>query len=435
MSATPLLNIFWFRRDLRLEDNTGLYYALNAGLKVLPIFIFDKSILNDLEDKPDARVTYIYNQLTALNKKLSKYHSRISLIYGEPLSAFKSLLETYNIKAVYSNEDYEPYAMTRDAKLKEFFNSKGIEFHQYKDHVIFHKDDVLNKSDEPYKVFSAYKKRWFQELEGSEISYFPSEDSLNKLTEIHYSQGVNLNKMGFSENRDKIPENKLDPSLIKEYAKNRDYPHINGTSRLGIHLRHGALSIRSAVKFGLRYSSVWLNELIWREFFSMILYHFPAVVTNSFKTKYDEIPWINDPEDFDRWCQGQTGYPIVDAGMRQLNSTGFMHNRARMITASFLTKHLLIDWRWGEAYFAKKLLDYELASNNGGWQWSAGSGTDAQPYFRIFNPYAQARKFDPEQLYIKRWIPEYNSKNYPNPIIDHTFARQRAIDTYNKALR
>ena len=435
MSDTPFINIFWFRRDLRIDDNSGLYYAINSGRKILPVFIFDQGILNDLEDKSDARVTYLYNRLTELNKQLSKYHSKISMFYGDPLSVFKSLKNTYNVKAVYSNEDYEPYAISRDVRVKDFLNYNGIEFHQYKDHVIFHKGDVLNKSDEPYKVFSAYKKRWLQELEVSKLPYFLSEDSLGNLTEKQPGKDLKLEDMGFIENKDKFPENTLDPSLIMNYAKNRDFPYINGTSKLGVHLRHGALSIRRAVKFGLKYSPVWLNELIWREFFSMILYHFPEVVTTSFKMKYDNIQWINNSEDFEKWCQGRTGYPIVDAGMRQLNETGFMHNRARMITASFLTKHLLIDWRWGEAYFAKKLLDYELSSNNGGWQWSAGSGTDAQPYFRIFNPYTQARNFDPEKLYIKRWIPEYNSKNYPKPIIDHTFARQRAIETYKKALR
>jgi deoxyribodipyrimidine photo-lyase len=412
-----------------------LYYALNSGFKVLPIFIFDKDILNDLEDKSDGRITYIYNQLTQLNRKLSKFHSKISFLYGDPLSVFKSLHDKYKIKSVYSNEDYEPYAISRDAQVKDFLNYNGIEFNQYRDHVIFHKSDVLTQNNEPYKVFSAYKKRWILELDVSKLPYFPSEESLNNLSAIQSGKDLTLSDIGFTVKRAEFPENVLDPSLIMNYAKNRDYPYISGTSRLGIHLRHGALSIRNAVKFGLKYSAVWINELIWREFFSMILYHFPAVVTTSFKTKYDDIPWLNNSEDFERWCLGQTGYPIVDAGMRQLNKTGFMHNRARMITASFLAKHLLIDWRWGEAYFAKKLLDYELASNNGGWQWSAGSGTDAQPYFRIFNPYAQARKFDPEQSYIKRWIPEYNSKNYPKPIIDHTFARQRAIDTYKKALR
>ena len=319
--------------------------------------------------------------------------------------------------------------------MKEFLNHHGIEFHQFKDHVIFHKSDVLNNNNEPYKVFSAYKKRWLQEFEVSELPYYPSENSLFNLAENQSGENLNLSEIGFINKRIEFPENILDQSLIMRYSENRNYPYRNGTSRLGIHLRHGALSIRKAIKFGLKHSSVWLNELIWREFFSMILYHFPDVVTTSFKVKYDNIQWLNNSEDFEKWCQGQTGYPIVDAGMRQLNETGFMHNRARMITASFLTKHLLIDWRWGEAYFAKKLLDYELASNNGGWQWSAGSGTDAQPYFRVFNPYTQARVFDPDKRYIKRWIPEYNSKNYPNPIIDHTFARLRAIETYKKGLK
>ena len=435
MSATPFLNVFWFRRDLRLEDNPGLYHALNSGQRVLPVFIFDKSILNDLEDKSDPRIIFIHSQLSLLNKKLSKYNSKISFLYGDPLSEFKYLLENFRIKAVYSNEDYEPYAISRDLQVKEFLNFHGIEFHQFKDHVIFHKSDVLNNTNEPYKVFSAYKKRWLQEFELSKLPYFPSEDSLFNLAENQFGKDLELSDIGFISKRIEFPENILDQSLIAKYSENRDYPSRNGTTRLGIHLRHGTLSIRKAVKFGLKYSSVWLNELIWREFFSMILYHFPDVVTSSFKVKYDNIQWLNNTEDFERWCLGQTGYPIVDAGMRQLNKTGFMHNRARMITASFLTKHLLIDWRWGEAYFAKKLLDYELSSNNGGWQWSAGSGTDAQPYFRVFNPYTQARIFDPDKTYIKMWVPEYNTKSYPNPIIDHTFARLRAIETYKKGLK
>jgi deoxyribodipyrimidine photo-lyase len=435
LSAEYLINIFWFRRDLRIDDNKGLYNALNSGLKVLPIFIFDKSILDDLEDRSDARIIYIYNQLTLLNKKLLKYHSNISILYGDPLSVFKSLHKKYNIKAVYVNEDYEPYAISRDKQIKNFLNHNGIEFYQYKDHVIFHKSDILNNNDEPYKVFSAYKKRWFQKFDISELRHFPSEEILQNLYNNQNSQALQLRDIGFYYKDVEFPENILDPSLIMKYARNRDYPNIDGTSKLGVHLRHGSLSIRKALKFGLEYSGTWVNELIWREFYSMILYHFPAVITKSFKIKYDNIPWLNNKEDFEKWCNGQTGYPIVDAGMRQLNATGFMHNRARMITASFLTKHLLIDWRWGEAYFAKKLLDYELASNNGGWQWSAGTGTDSQPYFRIFNPYNQTRTFDSKNLYIQKWLPEYDHNNYPKPIIDHTFARQRAINTYKNALR
>ncbi len=435
MSAEYLINIFWFRRDLRIDDNKGLYNALNSGLKVLPIFIFDKSILDDLEDRSDARIIYIYNQLTLLNKKLLKYHSNISILYGDPLSVFKSLHKKYNIKAVYVNEDYEPYAISRDKQIKNFLNHNGIEFNQYKDHVIFHKSDILNNNDEPYKVFSAYKKRWFQKFDISELSHFPSEEILHNLYKNQNSQILQLRDIGFYSKDVQFPKNILDPSVIMKYTRNRDYPYIDGTSKLGVHLRHGSLSIRKALKFGLEYSGTWVNELIWREFYSMILYHFPAVITKSFKIKYDNIPWLNNKEDFEKWCNGQTGYPIVDAGMRQLNATGFMHNRARMITASFLTKHLLIDWRWGETYFAKKLLDYELASNNGGWQWSAGTGTDSQPYFRIFNPYNQTRTFDSKNLYIQKWLPEYDHNNYPKPIIDHTFARQRAINTYKNALR
>jgi len=426
--------IFWFRRDLRLEDNAGLFHALNSGEKVLPIFIFDRTILDDLQDTQDPRVIFIHRQISSLNTELKKYKSGILVEYGDPLHIFESLLEKYPIKAVYSNEDYEPYALSRDKSVKSLMQQSAVNFIQFKDHVIFHKNEILNNSKEPFKVFSAYKKKWLSLLDPGMLAPCKSESLLHRLYSFQTNQIISLSDIGFRDNALSFPQKKFYKGIIEHYDKTRDFPYLDGTSRLGIHFRHGTISIRQAFRFGIEHNDTWVNELIWREFYSMILFHFPAVVSHSFKSRYDNIEWINSKEDFEKWCAGETGYPIVDAGMHQLNKTGYMHNRVRMIVASFLTKHLLIDWRWGEAYFAQKLLDYELASNNGGWQWAAGTGTDAQPYFRVFNPHAQMQKFDPDQLYVKRWASEYSGKKYPNPIIDHKFARTRAIETYKKAL-
>ena len=434
MSITSYINIFWFRRDLRFEDNTALYYALKSGEEVLPIFIFDKDLLDDIEDQSDARLTFIFNQLSKLNKSLLQYESSIQIIYNNPLSAFKFLLKKYRVKAVFLNDEYEPYTISRDKTLKDFLDLNGVEFNCYKDHVIFQKNDILNNSGLPFKVYSAYRKKWINNFEKSMTRSLPTEKSLHNCYKGPVRNIFRLEDIGLREKKILFPLKTFDLNRIQNYSQKRDFPYLDNTTRLGVHLRYGTISIRKAFNVGFRYSQTWVDQLIWREFYSMILFHFPHVVTSSFKIKYDKIDWINNSEDFEKWCNGKTGYPIVDAGMRQLNTTGFMHNRVRMITASFLTKHLLIDWRWGEAYFAKKLLDYELASNNGSWQWVAGTGTDAQPYFRIFNPSAQAKKFDPENIYITKWLPEYPDNNYPKPIIEHTFARQRAINTYKKAL-
>lgn len=434
MKSPETINIFWFRRDLRLEDNTGLYHALNAGKPVLLLFIFDRIILDDLEDKYDPRVTFIYDQIQRMNAEVASYRSFILVKYGKPMEIFKDLQDQYTIDTVFTNEDYEPYAITRDSSIKDLLNRRSIKFMQLKDQVIFHKEDILNDNQEPYKVFTAYKRRWMDRLHTLQIRYYASGSLLKNLMVGAVQATPELSAIGFRHREFSFPSNTFDIGLIASYDQTRDIPSVDGTTRLGLHFRHGTISIRKAVALAKKHNSAWLNELIWREFYSMILYHFPSVVTESFKLQYDNVEWINDEDHFGKWIEGKTGYPIVDAGMRQLNQSGYMHNRVRMITASFLTKHLLIDWRWGEAYFAKKLLDYDLASNNGGWQWAAGTGTDAQPYFRIFNPYEQTRKFDPEEKYIRTWIPEFQNKKYPEPIIDHKFARQRAIETYKRAL-
>jgi len=427
------ISIFWFRRDLRLYDNTGLYYALQEDNPVLPLFIFDTEILDDLKDKNDARVTFIHNQITKINNQLKEIDSGILVKNGKPEDIFKALIEKYDIQSVFTNRDYEPYALERDEKIDNILKHHGIGFYDFKDHVIFEKDEILTGSNEPYKVFTPFKNKWLEKLETGHLH--PFEIKLVKIKFHSFSPSVpTLNDIGFERSSIEIPEKKYDRDIINNYDTDRDFPAKNGTSRLGIHLRFGTISIREAVSIAKETNDTWLNELIWRDFYSMILANFPHVVSKAFKEKYDAVPWRNNKEDFQKWCDGKTGYPIVDAGMRELNETGYMHNRVRMITASFLTKHLLIDWRWGEAYFAEKLLDYELASNNGGWQWAAGTGTDAQPYFRIFNPYSQTDKFDKQNNYIKKWIPELNTDQYPKPMVDHKEARQRALDTYKSAL-
>jgi deoxyribodipyrimidine photo-lyase len=427
------VNIFWFRRDLRLFDNTGLHYAQKDSHPVLPIFIFDTDILDKLNDKKDARITFLYQTLQKIDSDLKKLDSGILIKYGKPEDIFRELIGEYEVDSVFTNRDYEPYAKERDKKIDNILQQKGIGFFDFKDHVIFEREEVLNGSNEPYKVFTPYKNKWLEKFASG--YKHPYEVALKKDKFHTFSSGFpDLKAIGFEKSEVPIPVNDYPEEIIKKYDKERDYPAKNGTSRLGIHLRFGTISIRQAVEKAQKLNDTWLNELIWREFYSMILGNFPHVVNAAFKSKYDHIPWRNDEQDFQKWCDGKTGYPIVDAGMRELNTTGYMHNRVRMITASFLTKHLLIDWRWGEAYFAEKLLDYELASNNGGWQWAAGTGTDAQPYFRIFNPYSQTDKFDAQKKYIKKWIPEINTDKYPEAMVEHKYARQRALDTYKEAL-
>ncbi len=435
------LSIFWFRRDLRLDDNAGLYQALKGDHPVLPLFIFDTEILAELPAK-DARLEFIHQTLSQIKNRLEEMNSSILIQYGKPTDIWEELLKKHNVKAVYTNHDYEPYAKERDDSIDTLLKQQGIEFHTFKDHVIFEKDEVVKDDGLPYTVFTPYSKKWKKKLASrmstSTLSYYfksyPNEKYFNNFYAIAPQSFPSLKDMGFEATDTIFPGQEVSQGLIKQYSENRNFPAINGTSRLGIHFRFGTISIREKARKSQHLSETYLNELIWRDFYAMILSHFPHVVGQPFRAKYEAVEWLNDEEDFKKWCAGQTGYPIVDAGMRELNSTGYMHNRVRMIVASFLTKHLLIDWRWGEAYFAQKLLDFDLASNNGGWQWAAGCGTDAAPYFRIFNPSSQQKKFDKNFEYIKKWIPEFGTPDYTAPIVEHKFARERCLKTYKEAL-
>jgi len=429
-------SVFWFRRDLRLEDNHALFEALKSGIPVLPVFIFDTAILNKLGNKDDKRVQFIHLVLSQIHQKLQKMGSGIRFYYGTPEDVFSTLIAKGKLKSVYTNHDYEPYARERDERVGKMLQEKGIPFLSFKDQVIFEKEEVLTAQGSPYTVFTPYANRWKSNLAEQPIPDFPSEKHLNSLLNWDTRPIISLQEMGFQNTENNFPLTNISDTLIKEYGEKRDFPSIPGTSRLSVHLRFGTLSIRKLVQKARPLSETWLNELIWREFYMQILWNFPQIGNGkSFKPAYDRIPWRNNETDFKRWCEGKTGYPIVDAGMRELNTTGFMHNRVRMIVASFLVKHLLIDWRWGEAYFAEKLLDFDLAANNGGWQWAAGSGCDAAPYFRVFNPTLQTQKFDKDWAYIKKWVPEWNDMNYiQSPIVNHEFARKRVLDVYKKAL-
>lgn len=439
------VTIFWHRRDLRLEDNAGAYQALKDGGPVLPLFIFDKNILDKLEDKDDARVTFIHQEIKRLQRELAEIGSSILVKYGYPDKIWEDLLKQFNIKAVFANHDYEPYAKKRDENVKELLAANAIPFTTYKDHVIFEGLEIEKKGGGSYTVFTPYSRSWKAALQsktvkenGKEISYYfqsyPNEEYFDHYYKTDTIAIPSLKDMGFEKSGIEIPPREVNQGLIKAYDKKRNFPAQEGTSRLGIHFRFGTISIRDKARKAQKLNGTFLNELIWRDFYAQILDNYPHVAEHSFREKYDFIEWRNDEEEYQAWCEGRTGYPIVDAGMRQLNATGYMHNRVRMITASFLTKHLLIDWRWGEAYFARKLLDYDLASNNGGWQWAAGSGTDAAPYFRIFNPYSQREKFDKDWKYVKEWVPEVNSDEYPDPIVEHKAARERCLETYKAGL-
>lgn len=427
------ITLFWFRRDLRLEDNTGFFYALQQEQNVLPLFIFDQNILDKLEDKADARVEFIHSQLLEIKSQLEKKGSTLLVRYGRPEEIYREILQEFEMQAVYTNRDYEPYAKERDAKIEGLLKENGVTFLSFKDQVIFEPGEILNGSGEFYKVFTPFSRNWLDKYKSTKVQPLDNPAWKN-LYSIPPLPVISLAEMGFKNTSIQIPAKVADEDLISHYDKTRNFPAQKGTSRLGIHLRFGTISVRKLAQVAARLNDTYLNELIWREFYMMILAYNPHVVDRAFKPAYDQIPWRNNEEEFQAWCDGKTGYPIVDAGMRELNATGYMHNRVRMVVASFLTKHLLIDWRWGETYFAKKLLDFDLASNNGGWQWAAGTGTDAQPYFRVFNPDSQTEKFDKDLKYIKNWIPELGTSNYPKPIVDHKFARERAIDTYKQAL-
>jgi deoxyribodipyrimidine photo-lyase len=427
------VSVCWFRRDLRLNDNAAFYHSLKSDHPVLPVFIFDTYILDKLPCKQDKRVSFIYETLIQLNNELIKKDSSFYIIHDSPINAFEKICNTFDVKEVFANHDYEPYAIERDNQLKEFLGKKNVPFHTYKDQVIFERSEVMKLNGEPYTIFTPYSKVWKQKFQQEKIKTFPSENFLKNLFKIKPFQFPSLKEMGFEEVKFKIYPLNISGNLIQNYDETRNIPSIDGTSFASVHLRFGTVSVRELVNLADKLNEQWLNELIWREFFMMILFHFPYVVHGNFKKKYDAIKWQNNEKEFELWCKGETGYPIVDAGMRQLNETGWMHNRVRMVVAGFLCKHLLIDWLWGEAYFAEKLLDYELSSNNGNWQWAAGTGCDAAPYFRIFNPSEQIRRFDPKLVYIKKWIKDFKPGYLPE-IVKHDFARKRALQVYKQAL-
>lgn len=427
------VSIFWFRRDLRLHDNAGLYYALKGTNPVLGLFIFDKEILDELEDKDDARVTFIYQTVANLKQELESHGSSLLIKYDKPVDAWKEVLSKYQIAEVFTNIDYEPYAKQRDGAIGSLLKKHEIPFRLFKDQVIFNKEEVTKDNGEPYTMFTPYKRTWLKNLTPFYLKSYPTKKYLKNLYETEPLKNITLSEMGFEESRQEFPDTEY-KNIINDYARDRDYPAKPGTSRIGMYLRFGTVSIRDLAREAQKHEQTWLSELIWREFYMMSLDFFPDTLHKAYRPEFDRINWRNNEHEFKAWCEGKTGYPLVDAGMRQLNTTGFMHNRVRMVTASFLVKHLLIYWRWGEHYFASLLLDYEAASNIGNWQWVAGSGTDTMPYFRIFNPEAQLKKFDPKLEYIKKWVPEYGTNQYPEPIVDNHEARERCLKAYKQAL-
>ena len=428
------ISIFWFRRDLRLHDNKALFHALQSEEKILPIFIFDIDILKKIP-KDDARISFIYSELKAMNTHLESFGTEIRMFHGNPKEVFRSLMKNYTIVKVFTNHDYEPYAIKRDLEIKKLVSSNKIDFQTYKDQVIFERNEITKKDGKPYVVYTPYSRKWLEKYETDKPENYPSEDLLDRLYKKTKSETLTLSDIGFIKTNIPIKNYIFNSRIINEYEETRNFPALDNTSKLGPHLRFGTVSVRQMVsRADAHENKIFLKELIWREFFMQILWHFPETHKNSFKSKYDRIIWRNNEKEFQKWCEGNTGYPMVDAGMRQLNKTGFMHNRVRMLVGSFLCKHLLIDWRWGEAYFAEKLHDYEMSSNVGNWQWVAGTGVDASPYFRIFNPTSQIQKFDKELKYIQKWVPDFQEITYPSPMVEHKFARERCLKTYKDAL-
>ena len=427
--------LFWHRRDLRIDDNKGLFEALKQNEIVHPIFIFDKSILDKLP-KNDQRILFIYQEIESLKKSYQNLGSDLWVYYSEPSEIIPKIAQELNCSSVYFNNDYEPYALQRDQEIQVSLNNIKIEFIGNKDHVIFEKNEVLKDDGKPYTIFTPYSRKWKANLKEEDLREYSIEKHSGNLVQKQQEEAlITLEEMVFeSKVLHDFPDRIAKNEILKNYHLSRNFPAVKGTSKLSLHLRFGTISIRKLALIAREQNETYLNELIWRDFYQMIIFHFPKSAENSFKTQYDKIIWEKNEVHFDSWCTGKTGYPIVDAGMRELNATGFMHNRVRMVVASFLTKHLLLDWRLGAAYFAEKLLDFELASNTGGWQWAAGCGCDAAPYFRVFNPQAQQEKFDKSLEYIKKWVPEYGTSSYPEPIIEHKFARERILQRFKSAL-
>ncbi len=430
-----MITLFWFRRDLRLTDNSGLFEALKNSDNVLPLFIFDTDILSKLESH-DLRVPFIHNTVLNLKDELQKKKSDLLIEHGNTADIFKKLSEKYKIKSIFANHDYEPSAIRRDKDIDDWAKNKNIEFKTFKDHVIFEKNEILTDQQKPYTVFTPYKKKWLASLSKYYLKSYPVDLYEHHFYKLKLSEPVvTLKQMNFKDSNHVYPETEVQTQILKNYAEKRDFPALDQTSKLGLHLRFGTVSPRELAREGKKFSDVWLSELIWRDFFTQILWHFPHVVNGSFRPQYENIKWRKNESDFDRWKNGQTGYPLVDAGMRELNQTGHMHNRVRMVVASFLCKHLLMHWHQGERYFASKLLDYDLSANNGNWQWAAGTGCDAAPYFRVFNPTTQLEKFDKDLVYTKKWVPEFGTSQYTKEIVEHTFARDRALTEYKKGLQ
>lgn len=425
--------LFWHRRDLRIEDNIGLHHALKSGKKVIPLFIFDSDILEKLP-KDDARVTFIHEELTKINKTLKNHDASVMVKHGKPLEVLKEIIAAHEISEIYTNHDYEPYAIARDKEVGELLVSKNIEFKTFKDQVIFERDEVVKADGDPYIIYTPYSKKWLEKLTKDDYASVDCASHYKNYAKLSFDF-PSLEDIGFTASDIKVLPYTMTENIIDNYEDTRNFPAIEGTSRLSPHLRFGTISARRCVQNGLESeNNIFLKELIWREFFMQILWHFPKSVTNNFKSKYDGIKWRNNEDEYKAWCEGKTGYPLVDAGMRELNESGYMHNRVRMVTASFLCKHLLIDWKWGEAYFAEKLLDFDLAQNVGNWQWVAGTGCDSSPYFRIFNPTSQIKKFDKDHEYIKKWVEDYQELTYPSPIVEHKFARERCLSAYKSGI-
>ncbi|MDA0940134.1 MAG: deoxyribodipyrimidine photo-lyase [Bacteroidetes bacterium] len=433
-SFTEPFVVHWFRRDLRWHDNRSLHAALTSGLPVVPLFVFDANILKSLDDRDDARVTFLHQTVSLMAREAQSRGSGLLVAHGTPSEVMKRLLETGQFRAVYANEDYEPYADERDGEVSLLLGGNDVAFHTFTDHVVQAPGEVVKPDGNPYTVFTPFSKRWHANLKEEHLRAAPSEEHLDQLLQWSAPNLPTFKDLGFEPSDIAFPDAQVDLQVVRNYAETRDIPSVRGTSRISVHLRFGTLSIREAAKLGFKHSDKWLTELIWRDFYQAIMRAFPHSMIQAFKPQYDRVPWRHDDAHFEAWKNGKTGYPLVDAGMRELRATGFMHNRVRMVVASFLCKHLLLDWRLGERHFAKHLLDFELASNVGGWQWAAGSGCDAAPYFRVFNPTSQLEKFDPDCAYVKTWVPEWGTSHYPAPIVEHKMARQRAIDTYKAAL-
>jgi len=433
--ARPAVSIHWFRRDLRLHDNHGLYRALTDHGRVLPLFIFDTTILNKLEDRRDRRVAFIHRTLLAMKAELEGRGGSMLVVHGDPVRIWQEILERFEVRAVTINHDHELYAIVRDQAVADLLRARSIPVRSCKDISIFERDEVVKDDNGPYTVFTPYARKWKVQFRPEMLDAFTSEAHADRYWQTPILPCPSLADLGF-ENTDLVTLPTTVPDeLLRNYHINRDVPAVDGTSRISTHLRFGTVSIRALMRKAMSISSKYADELIWREFYMQVLYHHPNATVRPIKPAYNNIVWRNNEEEFGAWCEGRTGYPLVDAGMRELLATGLMHNRVRMVVASFLTKHLLIDWRWGEAWFAAKLLDFELSSNNGGWQWASGSGCDAAPYFRIFNPHLQLQRFDPQLKYVKRWVPEHGSANYVQEVVVHDVARERALEAYKKALK